>query len=59
MTDTHTDTKSLVHFKLSSVHLLGKYLSSPHSISLKYTFAGVSLVAQPVKNLPAMWETWV
>ena len=20
---------------------------------------GVSLVAQPVKNLPAMWETWV
>ena len=20
---------------------------------------GASLVAQPVKNLPAMWETWV
>ena len=22
-------------------------------------FEGVSMVAQPVKNLPAMWETWV
>ena len=23
------------------------------------TFTGASLVAQMVKNLPAMWETWV
>ena len=24
-----------------------------------YSFSGASLVAQMVKNLPAMWETWV
>ena len=24
-----------------------------------YSFARASLVAQMVKNLPAMWETWV
>ena len=24
-----------------------------------YIFTGASLIAQLVKNLPAMWETWV
>ena len=27
--------------------------------SYVYTIVGASLVAQLVKNLPAMWETWV
>ena len=28
-------------------------------MSLSMVFSGSSLVAQMVKNLPAMWETWV
>ena len=29
------------------------------SLKESYLIKGSSLVAQPVKNLPAMWETWV
>ena len=29
------------------------------TLSLSLTCAGASLVSQTVKNLPAMWETWV
>ena len=29
------------------------------TLSLSLTGAGASLVSQTVKNLPAMWETWV
>ena len=35
------------------------YLISCFEISLIMTYAGASLVTQTVKNLPAMWETWV
>lgn len=37
-TEMETDTKSLVHFKLSSVNLLYKYLFFPHFIYLKCIF---------------------
>ena len=29
------------------------------NLDLWYTYYGTSLVAQMVKNLPAMWDTWV
>ena len=35
------------------------YLINKHTFSFLYTFIGASLRAQLVKNLPAMWETWV
>ena len=31
----------------------------PNSEGHRGLFPGASLVAQPVKNPPAMWETWV
>ena len=30
-----------------------------NEIALRLSLGGASLVAQVVKNLPAMWETWV
>ena len=33
--------------------------SSTNLILFNYHFTGASLVAQVVKNPPAMWETWV
>ena len=35
------------------------HFTSLHFISYMYTHIWASLVAQTVKNLPAMWETWV
>ena len=36
---------------------LGRYLGEGNGYPLQYSWA--SLVAQLVKNPPAMWETWV
>ena len=36
---------------------LGRYLGEGIGYPLQYSWA--SVVAQLVKNLPAMWETWV
>ena len=36
---------------------LGRYAAEGIGYPLQYSWA--SLVAQLVKNLPAMWETWV
>ena len=33
--------------------------SAREGIGYPLQYFGASLVAQPVKNLPAMWETWV
>ena len=40
-----------------SIPGLGRSTGEGIGYSLQYPWA--SLVAQPVKNLPAMWETWV
>ena len=42
---------------LSSIHGLGRSPGEGTGYPLQYSWA--SLVAQPVKNLPVMWETWV
>ena len=41
----------------SSIPGLGRFTGEGIGYSLQYSWA--SLVAQLVKNLPAMWETWV
>ena len=41
----------------SSIPGLGRHPGEGHVNPLQYSWA--SLVAQLVKNLPAMWETWV
>ena len=41
----------------SSIPGLGSFPGEAIGYPLKYSWA--SLVAQTVKNLPAMWETWV
>ena len=53
MASEHSDTLELTAYKyfLSMIKVTYKY------IILLYTWA--SLVAQRVKRLPAMWETWV
>ena len=42
---------------LGLIHALGKAPEGEHSNLLQYSWA--SVVTQTVKNLPAMWETWV
>ena len=37
----------------------GSGRSPGDGISYPFQYSWVSLVAQKVKNLPAMWETWV
>ena len=41
----------------SSIPRLGRFPGEGNGYPLQYSWA--SLVAQMVKNLPAMWETWV
>jgi len=41
----------------SSIHGLGRSTEEGTGYPLQYSWA--SLVAQLVKNPPAMWETWV
>ena len=42
---------------LGSIPGLGR--SPGEGIGYPFQFSWASMVAQPVKNLPAMWETWV
>ena len=35
------------------------HLGSPFAFGNEFTYLGTSLVAQTVKRLPTMWETWV
>ena len=37
----------------------GSGRSPGEGIGYPFQFSWASIVAQPVKNLPAMWETWV
>ena len=39
--------------------ICGSGRSSGEGIGYPLQYSGVSLVAQLVKNLPAMWKTWV
>ena len=41
------------------IQFLGRERSPGEGIGYPLQYSWVSLVAQLVKNLPAMWETWV
>ena len=47
----------LLHWQEDS--LLIHHLGSPFAFGNEFTYLGTSLVAQTVKRLPTMWETWV
>ena len=49
--------KVIYRFNVILIKLTVKFFTEPELITLKSL--GPSLVAQTVKNQPAMWETWV
>ena len=49
--------KVIYRFNVILIKLTVKFFTEPELITLKSI--GPSLVAQTVKNQPAMWETWV
>ena len=49
--------KVIYRFNVILIKLTVKFFTEPGLITLKSI--GPSLVAQTVKNQPAMWETWV
>ena len=57
-TDTSVGKESAFNAGDPSLNL-GLRISTGEGIGYPFQYSWVSLVAQLVKNLPAMWETWV